>query len=122
MILYHNPRCSTSRDVLEILQKTKTRFEIREYLHDPPNKAELKSLISKLGCAPFDLVRTKEPFYIENFSDKNLSNTQWLNILVKHPILIQRPIVIDEHQAIIGRPTELVISFIKKAKAGVSKK
>lgn len=121
MILYHNPRCSSSREVLEILRKNKTPLVIREYLQDPPLKAELKSLIAKLGCKPVDLVRTKEPLFIESFKGKVFSDAEWLTILAKHPVLIQRPIIIDGDKAIIGRPVETVINFVKK-KRGKTKK
>ncbi|MDI1354587.1 MAG: arsenate reductase (glutaredoxin) [bacterium] len=114
MIIYHNPRCSTSREVMGLLEKKKIKFEIRDYLQVPPSKKELKELLEKLGCKAIDLVRKKEALYLEKFKEKELSNGEWIDVLAKYPILIQRPIVIDEKRAIIGRPPELVINFLKK--------
>ena len=114
MIIYHNPRCSTSREVLGLLEKKDCTFEVREYLKTPPTKKELEDLLLKLGCRAVDLVRTKEALYIEKFKGKVYTNAQWISLLVKHPVLIQRPILIDGEKAIIGRPQEKVIEFLKK--------
>lgn len=114
MIVYHNPRCSTSREVVGLLEKNKFDFEIREYLQIPPTKKELTALLKKLGCKAIDLVRKKEKLFVEKFKDKEYTNAQWIDLLVKHPILIQRPIVIEKDKAIIGRPPDLVLEFLKK--------
>jgi arsenate reductase (glutaredoxin) len=114
MIVYHNPRCSKSREMLELLKKNKCEFEIREYLKNPPSTAELEELLKQLGCKPLDLVRQKEELYIRKYRSKKISNKQWLKILSENPILIERPIVISGKKAIIGRPTELVLDLIKK--------
>lgn len=118
MIIYHNPRCSTSRTSLELLEKNKCEFEIREYLQVPPSKKELKDLLAKLGIKAIDLVRKKEALYIENYKGKELSNTAWIEILSKNPVLIERPIVIDGDKAVIGRPPELVLDLIQSKKKG----
>ncbi len=121
MIIYHNPRCRTSRNSLEILEKNKCKFEIREYLQIPPSKKELKDILSKLGIKAIDLVRKKETLYIENYKGKELSNAAWIEILSKNPVLIERPIVIDGDKAVIGRPPELVLDLIQTKKKPLRK-
>ena len=116
MIIYHNPRCSKSREALDILHKNNCTVEIREYLKVPPTKKELKELIAKLNCRAFDLVRKKEELFIQKFKNKNFTESEWIQILSEHPVLIERPIVIDGYKAVIGRPPELVIDLIKRKK------
>jgi len=116
MIIYHNPRCSKSREALEILKKNKCEFEIREYLKQPPTKKELKEIIAKIGCKPMDIVRKKEGLFLEKFCDKKFTDAEWIQILIENPLLIERPIVIDGYKAVIGRPVELVVSLIKRKK------
>lgn len=117
MIIYHNTRCSKSREVLELLNKNKCEVEIREYLKQPPTKKELKELLAKLGCKPIDIVRKKEELFIKKFANKKFTDTEWIQILTEHPVLIERPIVIDGYKAVVGRPPELVIDLIKRKKA-----
>ncbi|MBN8691672.1 MAG: arsenate reductase (glutaredoxin) [Bacteroidetes bacterium] len=117
MIIYHNTRCSKSREVLDLLNKNKCAVEIREYLKQPPTKKELKELLAKLGCKPFDIIRKKEEIFIKKFANKKFTDSEWIQILTEHPVLIERPIVIDGYKAVIGRPTELVIDLIKRKKA-----
>jgi arsenate reductase len=114
MIIYHKTNCSTSLEAVRLLRKSKCEFEIREYLKDPPTEKELKELVKKLGCKPFDIVRQKESLFKENYADKKISDTQWIKILSQNPILIERPIVIDGKKAIIGRPPVLVLNLVKK--------
>lgn len=112
MIIYHNPRCSKSREALSLLKENNCKVEVREYLKDPPSKKELKELLSLLKCNAVDIVRTKEPIYLEKFANKKLSNAQWIDILIEHPILIERPIVINGNKAVVGRPPVLVLDLI----------
>jgi arsenate reductase len=116
MIIYHNPRCSKSREALKILNSTYCKIEIREYLKYPPTKKELKELLAKLGCKAFDIVRKKEPLFIKKFLNKKFTESEWIQILLEHPKLIQRPIVIDGYKAVIGRPPELVLELINRKK------
>lgn len=116
MIIYHNPRCSKSREALELLNKNKCDFEVREYLKVPPTKKELKDLIAKLGCKPIDIVRKKEELFIKKFKDKKFTDAEWIQILSEYPVLIERPIVIDGYKAVIGRPPELVIELVRRKK------
>jgi len=114
MIIYHNPRCGKSREALGLLEKNNCELEIREYLKKPPTQKELKELLAKLGCKAFDIVRKKEPLFIEKYLEKKFTEPQWIKILSENPILIERPIVIDGNKAIVGRPPVLVLEFVKK--------
>jgi len=115
MIIYHNPRCSKSREAISILEKNKCQFEVREYLKETPSVIELKELLQKLGCKAIDIVRKSETLYKENFADKQLSETQWVKILSANPILIERPIIIDGQKAIVGRPPVILLDLIKNS-------
>lgn len=114
MIIYHNPRCSKSREALGLLEDNNCEIEIREYLKEPPTKKELKQLIKKTGGKPFDIVRKSEPLYIEKYKGEKLTDAQWIKVLSENPILIERPIVIDGEKAIVGRPPVLVLDLIRK--------
>ena len=116
MIIFYNPRCSKCREAAGILEERSCDFEIREYLKDPPTVKELRSIVQKLGCRPQDLVRKSEPLYKEKYEGKKITGAGWLKILSEHPILIERPIVITDEKAIIGRPPSLVVDFISRKK------
>lgn len=116
MIIFHNNRCSKSREALELLRDSKCEIEIRDYLHLPPNKKEIKEILDMLDCKAIDIVRKNEPIFIEKYKDKKITNAKWIEILSKNPILIERPIIIDGEKAIVGRPVKLVIDLIKKKK------
>ena len=111
MRIYHNPRCSKSRQTLALLQEKGVEPEIVLYLNDTPSKAELKAVIEKLGIKASRLVRKGEAIYKENFKGKEISEEEWLDILVEFPKLIERPIVIDEDRAVLGRPPENVLEL-----------
>ncbi len=108
MKIYHNPRCSKSRQTLELISELKKNVEIVEYLKTPPTKSELHEIVSLLGMAPVDLIRKTETEYKENYKGKDLSNDEWIDAMVKFPKLMERPIVISNGKAIIGRPPENV--------------
>ena len=82
--------------------------KVIDYLKTPPNKTELRSLLRKLGMKPLELVRKGENVFKENYASRSLSDDEWLDALVAHPILIERPIVVRGDKAVIGRPTEKV--------------
>jgi arsenate reductase len=111
-IIYHNPRCSKCREALCLLEDHKEDIEIREYLQTPPSKKELQQLIKQLGIKAEQLVRKSEGLYKENFADRKYTGKEWIDILTKNPILIERPIVIKNNKAIIGRPPQLVIDIL----------
>ena len=104
--IYHNTRCSKSRCALEILQKKKADVRVVEYLKTPPSEKELKEVLKKLGMKAEEIIRKKEPLFKEEYKGKKLTEEQWIKILVKHPVLIERPIVVNGNKAVIGRPPE----------------
>lgn len=112
MKIYHNPRCGKSREGLAILQESKMAFEIINYLGTPLSKDELTEIIKLLGIAPIDLVRKNEAIWKENYKGKNLSDSEIIMAMVKNPKLIERPIVINNGKAVIGRPPELIKSIL----------
>lgn len=104
--IYHNPRCKKSRAGLQYLQEKNVQFEVREYLKDPLSEKELKGLLGKLGRKPDEIVRTQEDLYKKEYRGKDLSDGEWVSILVENPKLIQRPIVEKGKEAVIGDPAE----------------
>ena len=110
--IFHNARCTKSRECLAFLNDTKQDFEVIKYLETPPTFEELKEIISKLNIKPIELVRQKEPIWIEKFKSKKLSDDQIIQAMTEHPILIERPIVINGNKAVIARPAENVKSII----------
>ena len=110
--IYHNPRCSKSRQTLELLKEKSIEPEVVEYLKTPPNAAELKDILSKLGLSADELMRKKEAIYKElglaGVSDEN----ELITAMVNNPKLIERPIVIKGDKAAIGRPPELVLDIL----------
>lgn len=110
--VYHNPRCSKSREAIEILESKGKPFEIIKYLENPPTEAELTQLINLLGIEPIELVRTNEPVWKSQYKGKTLSNEQLITAMVNHPKLIERPIVIQDNVAVIGRPPQKILDIL----------
>lgn len=110
--LFHNPRCGKSREGLAIVEKSGQAFEVVKYLENPLNVKELKELLGKLELKPLDLIRKKETIWVEQFKGKNLTDDEIIVAMAAYPILIERPIVIKGNKAIIGRPTEKILSFL----------
>lgn len=106
--IYHNPRCRKSREGLAILQESGKEFEQVLYLKNIPTKEELLALLDKLGYAPTDLVRTNEAIWKENYKGKTLTDDMILDAMLQHPKLIERPIVVSEDKAVVGRPPEKI--------------
>lgn len=106
--IYHNPRCTKSRETLKLIEAEGIPFQIIEYLNETPTKKELQEVLSKLNMKPFDIVRTGEQIFKDDFKGKTFTDAEWLDILVKNPKLIERPIVFDDKKAVIGRPPENV--------------
>lgn len=102
--ILHNPRCGKSREGLAILEESGKEFEIIKYLENNPSKEELKGIIKKLNVGALKLVRQNEGIWKENFKNKDLSDDEIIDAMVAHPILIERPIVINGNKAVIGRP------------------
>ena len=106
--IYHNPRCSKSRQGLAILENSQQDFEIVKYLDDPLTIVELTKLVQLLGISPIQLVRKGEAVWKENFKNKPLTDTQIIEAMSQYPKLIERPIVIKGDKAVIGRPPSLI--------------
>lgn len=101
--IFHNPRCGKSRECLAFMEGSGKEYEIVRYLVDIPTFDELSAVINKLGIAPIELVRTKEPEWAA-FKGKSLSDIEIIQAMIDHPILIERPIVINGNKAVIARP------------------
>lgn len=111
--IYHNPRCTKSRQTLETLRSRGIEPEIVEYLKTPPGAATLKTLLKQLGMKARDLLRTKELEYKRaGLDDPSLSEAQIIAAMVDHPILIERPIVVAGGKAALGRPPENVLKIL----------
>lgn len=111
--IYHNPRCSKSRQTLALLEENGVTPQVRKYLDDAPSADELKQVLSQLGISARELLRTKETEFKENgLDDLSLSDDQIIKVMTEVPKLIERPIVIKGDQARIGRPPESVLEII----------
>lgn len=110
--IYHNPRCSKSRNSYNLLEEKGLDFETIEYLKTPITKEELKGVLIKLGIAAEDLIRKGEKDYKDNFKGKTLSEDEWIDAMLTYPKLIERPIVVKGDKAVIGRPIENVIALL----------
>lgn len=112
MKIYHNPRCTKSRQGLSLLEDSKIDFEIIKYLDTPLNQKELEEIISLLDISPIQLVRKSEAIWKENFKGKELNDAEIIAAMVAYPKLIERPIVINGNKAVIGRPTEKISEIL----------
>ena len=111
--LYHNPRCSKSRDALALLRSQGQEPEVILYLETPPNAKQLKALLAKLGLGARDLLRKGEDAYKElNLAAPGLSEAALIKAMVEHPKLIERPIALRDDKAVIGRPPETVLQLL----------
>ena len=112
--IYHNPRCSKSRQTLALIEENNIKPTIIEYLKTPPSKDELKKILKLLNISARDLLRTKEAEYKEQGLDNpDLSEEQILELMTKYPKLIERPIVVTNSSAAIGRPPENVLEILR---------
>ena len=113
--IYHNPKCSKSRQTLELLRKKGVNPIIIEYLKNPPTLETLKIILMQLGFEPRDLMRKKEAIYDAcGLDNSSLSDDDLISFMVKYPVLIERPIVLANNKAIIGRPPEQVLEIIQE--------
>ncbi len=111
--IYHNPRCSKSRETLALLKEKGIEPDVIEYLKETPSADELKAVLKKLGISARELLRTKEAEYKENgLDDQSLSDDQIIAVMLEHPKLIERPIVVKGSKARIGRPPEQVLEIL----------
>ncbi|MBC9795676.1 arsenate reductase (glutaredoxin) [Sinomicrobium weinanense] len=110
--IYHNPRCTKSREGLAILEESGKEFEVIKYLEEVPSEKELREIVDLLGISPIDLVRKNESIWKENYKGKTLSDDEVIKALAENPKLIERPIVIAGKKAVIGRPPENIKSVL----------
>ena len=110
--IYHNPRCSKSRQGLEILEKSGRKFDVVKYLEEVLTEKELSEIIKLLNISPINLVRKNEKIWKENYKGKEISDKEIIKIMIENPKLIERPIVINNTKAIIGRPPEDILKII----------
>ena len=104
--IYHNPRCKKSRAGLQYATEKKMEFRVREYLKEPLTEEELTALVMKLHVKPFRLIRTQEEVYRKELKGLNLTDEEWIKVMVENPKLIQRPIVEGKYKAVLGDPPE----------------
>ncbi len=110
--IWHNPRCSKSREALKLLEENGAEVEIFKYLDEEISKDDIKTLLSMLGISARDLMRTKEDIYKELDLKNEESEEKLIEAMVNHHKLIERPIIIKDNKALIGRPPTLVLDFI----------
>ena len=113
--IYHNPRCSKSRAACALIAESGVEAEVIDYLSTPPSRDELRVLLAKLGMRASEIVRRGEAVFKENYQGRELSEAQWLDALIAHPILIERPIIVRGNKAVIGRSTEKVQELLDAA-------
>ncbi len=111
--IYHNVRCSKSREACSIIADKGIKAEVVEYLKTPPTQKEIKDLLGLLKLKAEEIVRKGEEIYKTKYKGKTFTETQWIKILAENPILIERPIIVNGKKAVIGRPTEKVLEILK---------
>jgi len=112
IVIYHNPRCSKSRECLSFMETSKYDFTSVKYMNEPLSVEKLKKIIKLLDFTPIELIRQNEAIWKSNFSDKKLSDSEIINAMIEYPALMQRPIVINGDKAVIGRPPERVFEIL----------
>ncbi len=112
MKIYHNPRCSKSRQTLQLIKDSGTEVEIIEYLNSIPTADELKMILVKLNLSPKDILRKGEAVYKEKFKNSDFNDDEWIKVMIEYPKLIERPIVVKGNKAVLGRPPENVLDLI----------
>jgi arsenate reductase len=112
MKIYHNPRCRKSRETLQLIQDKGRVVQIVEYLKDVPTAAELKEILGLLGISAEQLLRKGEAVYKENYKGKDLTEDGWIEAMIANPKLIERPIVVKDGKAVLGRPPENVLELL----------
>jgi len=111
--IYHNPRCRKSREALQYLEETKQRFDIINYIENNLSKTDVEQLLNELGYSPEELIRKNEAIWKEHYKGKELSVDELVEALSDNPKLIERPIISNGKTAVIARPLEKLIDFLK---------
>lgn len=110
--IYHNPRCSKSRQALALLEARGLPVRVIEYLRTPPSRSEIETLLRQLGMPAASLVRKSEEIFRTAFAGRDLDEADWIDAMAEHPILIERPIVVAGERAVVGRPPERVLDIV----------
>lgn len=110
--IYHNPRCSKSRQTLQLLEEQKEDIKIVKYLEEIPSEKEISEIINKLGIKPINLIRKTEAIWKEKYKNKTMNDAELIIAMVENPKLIERPIVIKNGKAVLGRPPENVLTIL----------
>ncbi len=110
--IWHNPKCSKSREALKLLEEKGDDYTVVKYLEETPSRSEIEALLKKLGISARELMRTKEELYKELGLAEVEEEAKLIDALAQHPRLIERPILIEGNRAVIGRPVEKVIEFL----------
>lgn len=110
--IYYNPRCSKCRETAALVTEHGYATELIEYLVTPPGKEKLRDLLTKLGMKPLELIRTGEAVFKQHYAGLTLSDDAWLDAMVAHPVLIERPIVVRDNKAVVARPPEKVLALL----------
>lgn len=111
--IYHNPGCRKSREAILHLEEHNINFEVVKYLEDKLNEKELSDILAKVGKKPSEVLRKNETLWKTEFKNNNLGEKEILTVLVKHPKLIERPIIISDDNGVIARPLENLVAFLK---------
>ena len=114
MKIYHNPRCRKSRESLSILYEHNIKVKVIEYLKTPLTRTEIEGLIKMLNTSPLELVRKNEKLFKEVYKNKQLTHDEWIDVLCAHPILIERPIIVKDNFAVLGRPPINVLDLLNR--------
>ena len=112
LTIYHNPKCSKSREALALLENRGISARIVKYLETPPTAAELAALVRKLGIPAEALVRKGEEICRSKYAGRKLTDAEWIAAMVENPILIERPIVVAGERAVVGRPPDRVLTLL----------
>lgn len=112
-VIYHNPRCSKSRQALSLLEEAGVNAQVVKYLETPPLAEELDELLTKLGLEPLDVMRTKDDLFKElGLVGRSLTREEGIRLLAEHPALLERPIVVKGDKAVVARPPERVSELL----------
>ncbi len=111
--ILHNSRCGKSREAIKFLDEAGIDYQVREYLKDELTYDELVDVITKLGVKPIEIVRTTEAIWKDEFKGKDFTDAELIQLMVDYPKLIQRPILLDDKNGVVGRPLELIENFVK---------
>ena len=110
--IYHNPKCSTSRSALQLLQEKNIEHEVVNYIDNPLTEAELEELLDNLGMDAFELIRINEQIWKTEFAEMEMDDNELILLMIEYPQLMQRPIVENDGKAVVARPIERLIEVL----------